>query len=68
MAPSVFVIITEAVLNACDFAVLGMGISTSLGWWVCMRRQRKEEEELKLIMAAQGFKPMAELEEKAERK
>jgi len=45
-----------------------MGISTSLGWWVCMRRQRKEEEELKLIMAAQGFKPMAELEEKAERK
>lgn len=21
-------------MNACDFAVLGMGASTSLGWWV----------------------------------
>ena len=29
-------------MNACDFAVLGMGVSTSLGWWMCMR-QRKQE-------------------------
>lgn len=31
---------TGAIMNACDFAVLGMGASTSLGWWVastCLR-------------------------------
>jgi len=54
-------------MNACDFAVLGMGVSTSLGWWMCMRNRRQEEEELRKIMAVQGFKPMTELEKEEQR-
>lgn len=54
-------------MNACDFAVLGMGVSTSLGWWMCMRNRKQEEEELGKIMAVQGFKPMTELEKEEQR-
>jgi len=54
-------------MNACDFAVLGMGVSTSLGWWMCMRNRRQEEEEIGKIMAVQGFKPMTELEKEEQK-
>ena len=59
---------TEAIMNACDFAVLGMGVSTSLGWWMCMRQKKQEEAELQRVMAMQGFKPMAELPKEGEEK
>ncbi|GAB5030659.1 Hypothetical protein NocV09_00303250 [Nannochloropsis oceanica] len=57
----------QAIMNACDFAVLGMGVSTSLGWWMCMRNRRQEEEEIGKMMAVQGFKPMTELEKEEQK-
>ena len=53
-------------MNACDFAVLGMGVSTSLGWWMCMRQRKQEEEEINQMMTAQGLRPMRELDEGAQ--
>ena len=46
----------DAIINACDYAVVGLGVSSTVSWYICSKKRTYEENHVRMIMEGQGLR------------
>ena len=46
----------DAIINACDYAVVGLGVSSTISWYICSKKRTYEENHVRMIMEGQGLR------------
>merc|ERR1711918_8466 len=53
--------IKNAVINACDYAVVGLGVSSTISWYICSKKRTYEENHIRMIMEGQGLRHISKV-------